>query len=89
MKNYFGKSHVSENWSKIAKKARKRPKILKKTKKAQNFKIVKKTQNFKIGKKARIFSGHSVQDCSKRALVYMGIFFIEAIKKAWALKFFL
>ena len=30
--------------------------------------------------------GHSVQDCSKRTLVYMGIFFIEAVKKARALK---
>ena len=32
--------------------------------------------------------GHSVQDCSKRTLVYMGIFFIETVKKARALKSF-
>ena len=44
MKNYFEKSHVSEKWPKIAKKARKRLKIKKKTKKAQNFKIAKKVQ---------------------------------------------
>ena len=47
-----------------AQKSRKKPKILKWPNKP---------------KKARIFSGHSVQDCLKRTLVYMGIFFIEAI----------
>ena len=67
-------------------------------KNAQNFKKKqkspkktrkpKKSQNFKIAKKARIFVGHSVQDCSKRTLVYMSIFFIEAIKKGRALKSF-
>ena len=77
MKNYFGKSHVSEKWPKIAKKAKKRPeKALKKPKKAQNY------------KRARIFLGHLVQDSSKQTLVKMGIFLIEAIKKTRALKSF-
>ena len=40
----------------------------------------------KKSKKARIFLGHSVQDCSKRTLVYMGIFFIEAIRKSLGIK---
>ena len=30
--------------------------------------------------------GHSVQDCSKRTLVYMGIFFIETVKKSPGIK---
>ena len=42
----------------------------------------------KSPKKARIFVGHSVQDCSKRTLVYMGIFFTEPVKKSRALKSF-
>ena len=79
---------------KIAKKAPKKPKkapksqkkakIFKKTEKAP--KKPKKARNFKIAKKARIFLGHSVQDCSKRTLVYMGIFFIEAVKKSRGIK---
>ena len=55
MKNYFGKSHVSEKWPKIAKK---------------------------VG----IFLGHSVQDCSKRTLVYMGIFFYWSNTKSTGIK---
>ena len=37
-------------------------------------------------KKARIFLGHSAQDCSKRTLVCMGILFIEAVKKSPGIK---
>ena len=74
MKNYFEKSHVSEKWPKIAKKSQKKAQNLKKTEKAP--KKPKKDQNFKIAKKARVFLGHSVQNCSKRTLVYMGIFFL-------------
>ena len=89
----FRKSHVSENWLKIAQKSPKNAQNLKKkTEKAgKTRKKLKKAQNFKVAKKAqkaRIFLGHSVQDCSKRTLLYMGIFFIEAIKKARALKSF-
>ena len=62
--------------AKIVKKVRKMPKIKKKLKSPKKS---EKAQNFKIVKKARIFLGHSVQDCSKRTLVYMGIFLIEAI----------
>ena len=59
----------------IAKKAPKKPQKAKKGRK-----LKKKTE------KARIFLGHSVQDCSKRTLVYMGIFFIEAVKKSPGIK---
>ena len=59
------------------KKNRKKPE-----KAEKNSKKAGKAQNFKIGKKAQIFFfGHLVQDCSKQTLVYMSIFFIEAIKK--------
>ena len=54
-----------------SKKARKKPKILKLP---------------KMPKKALFFLGHSVQDCLKRTLVYMGTFFIEAIKKSQGIK---
>ena len=70
----------------MAKKSLKNAQNLKK--KTKKTRKLKKSQNFKIAKKARIFEGHSVQDCSKRTLVYMGIFFIEAIKKGRALKSF-
>ena len=60
------KSQKDRKFKKKTEKARKSPK------KAQ--KKPKKARNFKIAKKARIFLGHSVQDCSKRTLVYMGIF---------------
>ena len=53
-------------------------------------KIRQKMRNnvfFKIwGGAGLFFLGHSVQDCSKRTLVYMGIFFIEAIKKSPGIK---
>ena len=68
----FRKSHVSENWPKIAQKS---------PKNAQNLK-----KKPKKPKKARIFLCHSVQDCSKRTLVYMGIFFIEEVKKSAGIK---
>ena len=69
----FRKKSCSENWPKKPKKAQKMPKIKKKNEKAP--KKPKKARNCKIAKKARFFLGHSVQDCSKRTLVYMGIFF--------------
>ena len=64
-----------QNCRKSPKKGQKKPqKAPKKSKKAQK------------AQKARIFLGHSVQDCSKQTLVYMGIFFIEAVKKSPGIK---
>ena len=76
-----------QNSRKKPQKAKKGPKFKKKPKKPEKVpKKPKKARNFKIAKKARIFLGHSVQDCSKRTLVYMGIFFIEAVKKSPGIK---
>ena len=78
------KPKKAQNLEKKRKSPKKSEKAPKKPKKAQ--KKPKKARNFKIAKKARIFLGHSVQDCSKRTLVYMGIFFIEAVKKSPGIK---
>ena len=82
----FRKSHVSENWPKIAqnspKRPKKGPKFKKKTKKPEKAsKKPKKARHFKIAKKA--------QKSPKKPeffWVYMGIFFIEAVKKSPGIK---
>ena len=70
----------------LTKKTIKKPQKIQKKPQKSTKKPQKTEKARKIPKKARIFLGHSLQDCSKRTLMYMGIFFIESVKKSTGIK---